>query len=601
MRLTKRIGIMLLAGAMAFANIPSIKPLAVGSVVSIDKSTFPDETLRNYVSVLYDQDQDGVLSSAEVEAATRFMLNGNDLLYTYYEGSGDAREKKTMSLLNIQSLEGLDQLTNLKNITIVDYEISDRDAFFSFLKEFKNVEMLNISGLSFASDEDAGADTAFKLDAGVFPNLYDFNCGSLDLSELDVSSNTKLNSLNCDGNNLTTLDVSNNANLIGLSCCSNMLESLDVSGTKLDQLYCEGNDIEELTLVDSITRLNCSKNQLKIMIVPKNIGMLNVSMNLLTSIDVAKAENLRSINVSNNRLSELDLSSFENLTTVLADDNYLSAIDVSKSADLETLSIKNNKLEELDLKANQMINDLNCSGNYLLSLDVSGLLAEGNNLYVEANYNNRTIQVDETGKISLPATVKLNHMSDIAGAKISNGVIVWDGQSSEITYSYNIGKGKNVRFHIVPSRIVTGYEKPSSADLKTEEDKKDVPPVVNTPVTTTEEKKEVSAKTLPSYLRIAKLKSKKKGQIQIQIENYYEDTPQSVYKHSGAEILIAYNKSFKKAKKITRVTSSKSLSVKVSKMKKGKRCYVKMRSYLKIGGKKVYSKYCKIKNVKVKK
>lgn len=67
---------------------------------------------------------------------------------------------------------------------------------------------------------------------------------------------------------------------------------------------------------------------------------------------------------------------------------------------------------------------------------------------------------------------------------------------------------------------------------------------------------------------------------------------------SGYQITYATNKSFKNAKSVS--VSSKKTSAVIKNLKKGRNYYVKVRSYKKIGGKKYYSVYSKVKTVKTK-
>ena len=70
-------------------------------------------------------------------------------------------------------------------------------------------------------------------------------------------------------------------------------------------------------------------------------------------------------------------------------------------------------------------------------------------------------------------------------------------------------------------------------------------------------------------------------------------------KTSGYQLQYATNKSFKKAKKLT-VKGNKNTTKTVKKLKRGKKYYVRVRTYKTVDGKKYYSKWSKAKSVKTK-
>ena len=82
-----------------------------------------------------------------------------------------------------------------------------------------------------------------------FTTLENLQCGSNNLTSLDVTSNTSLIELWCSFTQLTSFDVSNNTNLTLLYCPYNQLTTLDVSATTaLTMLWCEENN--QLTSLD---------------------------------------------------------------------------------------------------------------------------------------------------------------------------------------------------------------------------------------------------------------------------------------------------------------------------------------------------------------
>ena len=69
---------------------------------------------------------------------------------------------------------------------------------------------------------------------------------------------------------------------------------------------------------------------------------------------------------------------------------------------------------------------------------------------------------------------------------------------------------------------------------------------------------------------------------------------------SGYEIQYSTNKNFKKSK-ITKVNKNKTTAAKITGLKGGKKYYIRIRTYKKVGNKKYYSGWSGIKNIKTKK
>ena len=67
---------------------------------------------------------------------------------------------------------------------------------------------------------------------------------------------------------------------------------------------------------------------------------------------------------------------------------------------------------------------------------------------------------------------------------------------------------------------------------------------------------------------------------------------------TGYQIQLATNSKFTKNRKTVTVNGYKKVSRKVTKLKGGKKYYVKIRTYKTIKGKKYYSKWSKVKTIK---
>ena len=136
-----------------------------------------------------------------------------------------------------------------------------------------------------------------------FTALTKLDCGSNQLTKLDVSKNTALTRLYCISNQLTKLDLSKNAALTELYCFNNQLTSLNVSKSA------------ELSV------LSCGQNQLGKLDVSKNTAMKALSCrgNKLTSLDVSKNTALKDLWCDDNRITKLDLSKNGVLTALGCD------------------------------------------------------------------------------------------------------------------------------------------------------------------------------------------------------------------------------------------------------------------------------------------
>lgn len=149
---------------------------------------------------------------------------------------------------------------------------------------------------------------------------------------------------------------------------------------------------------------------------------------------------------------------------------------------------------------------------------------------------------------------------------------------------------------------INGYQNYASESIRIkvvvkEKEPEQKPPKEET-TTTTENK--VPTKPAPkptvkiklSTPSIKKLKNKKKGQIQVQWSK--------CSKVSGYQIQYATDKKFKKNKKTLWIKKNIS-SATIKKLKRKRSYYIRIRSYKKVSSKKYYSKWSKVKSIKIKK
>lgn len=73
-----------------------------------------------------------------------------------------------------------------------------------------------------------------------------------------------------------------------------------------------------------------------------------------------------------------------------------------------------------------------------------------------------------------------------------------------------------------------------------------------------------------------------------------------ISKATGYQIQVATDKKFTKNKKTVNISKNKTISTTIKKLKAKKKYYVRVRTYRKVAGKKVYSGWSSVKNVKTK-
>ena len=109
--------------------------------------------------------------------------------------------------------------------------------------------------------------------------------------------------------------------------------------------------------------------------------------------------------------------------------------------------------------------------------------------------------------------------------------------------------------------------------------------------------KRVAFKINPKGMSLSKVTKAKKA---VTVKWKKQSAKMSKSRISGYQILLATNSKFTKNKKIVTVKGYKKTSRKITKLKGGKKYYVKIRTYKIVGGKKYYSPWSKAKTVRTK-
>lgn len=370
--------------------------------VAIDKANFPDDTFRKYVSDNFDDDNDDVLSTVELDNATTIQLYGEE---------------------NIKNIKGIQYLKNIDFISCGETQIKTID-----VSENKKLESL------FCSD----IPTLTSLNVDGADALVQLQCYSTGITELNVSNNTNLEWLNCYMTSINSLDVSNNSKLRVLDCFSNplltslktnrkgALENLNISETGLSKL-----DISEHI---SLTKLNAMKCP--------NLVALNISnassLKELWTVDSPALANIQTGNniglekliiYGDSSLQTIDLSSMSNLENFNGEDTALMGLDVTHNSKLDQLSLGRCPLAYLNLPLGGNISYLDYSNSSTLSLNISGSTFKITDVIPDINIDN----------------LKL-----ISGASRSGEIFSEYKNGEPIIYTYQCGvyKGKDIQMTV---------------------------------------------------------------------------------------------------------------------------------------------------------
>ena len=284
-----------------------------------------------------------------------------------------------------------------------------------------------------------------------FPNLQELHCFENQIISLDASKNIALQKLSCSKNQLTSLNVSQNTKLQNLFCYKNQLTSLDVSqNTQLEKLHCFNNQLTSLNVSKNtaLKGLSCSNNQLTELDVSQNkaLAYLYCDENQLTELDVSKNTALEDLFCSHNQLASLDVSKNTQLKELHCYSNQLTSLDVSKNTALVFLSCTSNQLTSLDLSQNHALKNLQVMENCLTSLDlsptvVSTLYAAGNQIGINVETTPRTFDLS-----TLPGKFDVSKASGWVGGTVDGSTLKVDEGATQVTYTYDCGKGRNMEF-----------------------------------------------------------------------------------------------------------------------------------------------------------
>lgn len=197
--------------------------------------------------------------------------------------------------LNIRSLEGIEEFSNLKhidfsgnNVRVIDFSrnqkleslVGDNNALVYLEIRYNDklkhlschgnqLQLLRLPTSGKLKYLKASSNLLTFLDISQAPDLDAIHVSNNNLVDLNTSSNINLIEIFCDNNRISSLDVSTNNILTRLNCSNNRISSLDIrSNSKLKVLNCENNELRFLKIYYlgeswfSLQTLNATSNRL---------------------------------------------------------------------------------------------------------------------------------------------------------------------------------------------------------------------------------------------------------------------------------------------------------------------------------------------------
>ena len=367
--------------------------------IPLNQEYFPGEYFRRYVTVMYDTNQDGILSEEERISVKKMSLTVRKTLKAIGEPVrvGDRPELDITGIEHFSELEIVrmqnwhltgEGLEGLKNLKKLDMNCCGLDEYtqlnipsLEILKFRENEASLScVSTVGFPELKKLYLEAyqegkILSLDVSKNKKLEKMVCNLPQLSKIDITNNKKLEILDLalteiEGIDLTNnralikchvaskimseVDLSKNVNIVDLNIEGGKIKEIDVSNLrKVERMYICGTLIKELSLENNrnLKRLGCFMNKMEKIDLSHNkkLNWLDCSNNKLKEVDISHLKNLEYLSCEKNQITEIDIRNNKKLTALFAHDCKVKKLDVSMMPKKSTLQMWNNEMQELKI------------------------------------------------------------------------------------------------------------------------------------------------------------------------------------------------------------------------------------------------------------
>lgn len=642
-----------MGAALDLSPCIALKKLDIENLYGKDRSSIAKLDLNSQQKILE-------LSLKAVKLSEDFVLP-KSVQKVHVEGvSSKKLDLSNYKNLKEFSVEGstenlqLNGCANLEKLDIEDYYLKTLNlSGCSELTEFDTLDQDNLKNIDFTGCKGL---KKLRISSGGLKKLNLQECSKLKELEVNAGKLTdlklpeKIQKITFENLLLTSLDLSK----------YNKLEEVYFEGEapKLVKIKCVNTslkifDVDRFEKLEKLRELDLSNNKyLKeaefaaygygtyVDPVIPNIERINLSgckslktfachkAPKLKTVNLTGCVNITELDVAYTGVGSVDISKYKKLVTYRCAGNNLTKLDVTKNKKLRTLDCQKNRLKYLDLRKSTNLTNIELNDNELTSFDISNISGLG-----WYKFDNQYYTIAKGKKIDLAKLpgFDMSKIGKVTGGTRSDGgygsvVTLTDKKTNTVSYEYDVQNGWYQTFHIK-------FENPDNlASIKkvkctlnkntyTYDGKAKKPAVTVTlkgkklkqgtdyTVKYKNNKKSGIAtvivsgkgayigtvtktfKILPKKTSFTKSVSVNAGEIELSWEKADSAT--------GYEIRYSTDSKMKKNVQKKVITKNKNTTLKIKKLKNNAVYYVQIRTYKLADGKKVYSAWSKVDQIKL--
>ncbi|AOW18317.1 hypothetical protein LPB03_13030 [Polaribacter vadi] len=472
------------------------------TVVDVSENELTSLDVSNQPNLLELDFATNQLTSIDVTnntALTKLQGNDNDLT-----GAVDVSQNVALLNLSINNNVNLGNMNVVANVNLVRLNLSTTGSTMVDVSSNTALEEFFVASNNFTS-LDVSQNVALKQIGVAFNQL----------TELDLSANSALTLIRAENNSLTSFNIQNgnNANVIqfdvrnnpALECIlvddvnsvSNLVNK-DVTASFSSTVCFSASDYTQIPDINFEKRLialgydsegmedgRALTSDLEVVTQFAGTGLgiidftgleafrdlevLNIYNNLITSIDLSNNLKLKELYISNQTVTEgqvltsLDISSNVLLEKLVATNNQLTVLDVSNNLLLTVIDVSENELTSLDVSNQPNLLELDFATNQLTAIDVTNNTALTK---LQGNNNDLTGAVDVSQNVAL-LNLSINNNANLGNMNVAANVnLVRLNLSTTGSTSVNVSSNTALEEFFVASNNFTSLDVSQNVALK---------------------------------------------------------------------------------------------------------------------------------------